>query len=82
MKNCSTCRWASCGNYGRNLASCEKYIISLEEERNILIEEQVRGDFETQDTTYNKGLNLIKEYGYRFVSSKPEVKYWCMCNNL
>ena len=33
MKNCLTCRWASCSNYGKNRPICTKYIPSLEEER-------------------------------------------------
>lgn len=32
MKSCETCRWVGCRNYGKKLSSCEKYIMSLEEE--------------------------------------------------
>ena len=82
MKNCLTCRWVGCKNYGRNLSSCEKYIISLEEERRLLIEEKARTDIKTNDTEYNRGLKAIRDFGYRNVSTQSEVKYWCMCNNL
>ena len=35
MKNCKTCRWVGCRNYGKDSSSCEKYIMSLEEERQL-----------------------------------------------
>ncbi len=33
MKDCMTCRWTSCRNYGKSIAPCKKYIMSLEEEK-------------------------------------------------
>lgn len=35
IKNCKTCRWAGCRNYGKELSACENYIISLEEQKRI-----------------------------------------------
>lgn len=82
MKSCMTCRWVGCRNYGRNLDSCEKYIMSLEEERRLLIEERARKDSRSKDAMYNKGLKAIRDFGYSLVSSDQAVKYYCMCNNL
>lgn len=35
MKNCETCRWSGCKNYGKKANSCSKYIMSLEEENKL-----------------------------------------------
>ena len=38
VKDCTTCRWAGCRSYGKeNGLGCEKYIMSLEEKRKIMI---------------------------------------------
>ena len=46
------------------------------------IEELAEKDNKTNDTEYNKGLKAIKDFGYQSVSTLPEIKYWCMCNNV
>lgn len=56
--------------------------MSLEEERKIMIMERARNDHMSNDTKYNKGLKAIRDLGYEHVCGIPEVKYWCMCNNL
>ena len=39
-------------------------------------------DFMTNDSEYNIGLKLIKEYEYSLVAGIKEVEYYLMCNNL
>lgn len=34
----------------------------------------------TNDKQYNHGLKLIRENGYIYVCTEPDVKYYCMCN--
>ena len=83
VKGCTTCRWVGCRSYGReNSICCDKYIMSLEEERKIMIMERARNDHMSNDTKYNKGLKAIRDLGYGHVRGIPEVEYWCMCNNL
>ncbi len=82
-KDCTTCRWVACKYYGReNLGYCEKYIMSLEEEKRTLIMKRAREDCLSNDTKYNNGLKAIRNFGYQYVVGNPDVKYWCMCNNL
>lgn len=45
-----------------------------------IINELARKDNFTNDNQYNSGLRLIREWGYRHVSTEPAVKYYCMCN--
>lgn len=52
------------------------------EQKELLIEEIARKDNKTNDTEYNKGLKAIRNFGYQSVSTLPEVKYYCMCNNV
>lgn len=35
MKNCKTCRWVGCRNYGKEICACNMYIMSIEEEKRI-----------------------------------------------
>ena len=35
MKDCTTCRWVGCRNYGKEMGACYNYIMSLEEEKRI-----------------------------------------------
>lgn len=83
VKGCTTCRWVGCRSYGReNGICCDKYIMSLEEERKIMIMKMAREDHLSKDTQYNNGLKAIRNFGYEHVVGNPDVEYWCMCNNL
>lgn len=83
VKDCTTCRWVGCRSYGReNAMGCDKYIMSLEEERKIAIMKKARDDSSTRDPKYNRGLRAIRNFGYEQVKDDPDVKYWCMCNSL
>lgn len=42
MKNCKTCRWCSCREYGKDFGYCEKYIPDLKEEKRIEDEQEKR----------------------------------------
>lgn len=33
MKDCKTCRWVGCRNYGKDSGACYMYIMSIEEEK-------------------------------------------------
>lgn len=46
----------------------------------LIINELANKDHFTNGRQYNTGLKLIREYGYSYVSSNPDVKYYCMCN--
>lgn len=40
MKNCETCRWVGCRNYGKKLGACNMYIMSIEEEKRVTKEKE------------------------------------------
>lgn len=42
MKNCTTCRWVGCRNYGREKCACDMYIKSIEEEKRIAKEASIK----------------------------------------
>ena len=42
MKNCKTCRWVGCRNYGKEMCSCNMYIMSIEEEKRIEKEKHIK----------------------------------------
>lgn len=44
------------------------------------IDEYVKTDRLTKDPAYNKGLRLIRRFGYSHVSFESDVIYYCMCN--
>ena len=46
----------------------------------LIINELANKDHFANDRQYNAGLKLIREYGYLYVCSNPDVKYYCMCN--
>lgn len=82
MKSCTTCRWTSCRNYGKDLDPCTNYITSLKEEHRIKIEQFASKDMRTRDNNYNIGLRRIRKVGYNECKGEREVKYYCLCNNL
>ena len=82
MRNCSTCIWTACPKFGRTTFVCGNYKPSLEEQKRIRIEEFAKSDHLTNDSQYNKGLDLIRRCGYRFVCTDPNVKYYVQVNNL
>lgn len=41
-----------------------------------------RHDHKTKDQKYNRGLKLILEFGYEYMSADDNVQYYCMCNNI
>jgi len=43
MKDCTTCRWVGCRNYGKEMSACDMYIMSIEE-KNKVAEKEFRKD--------------------------------------
>lgn len=46
------------------------------------IDEFAANDMHRYDAQYNKGLDMIRQYGYKIASVFSEVKYYVECNNL
>ena len=82
MKSCRTCIWTSCPKYGRTAFMCMNYAPSLEEQKRIRVENFAKSDHPTNDAAYNDGLDLIRRYGYEFVCTNQNVRYYIQCNNL
>lgn len=57
-------------------------VLEMKDERILKISRVAGKDNKSNDSQYNRGLKAIKDFGYEHVMGDPDVKYWCMCNNL
>ena len=57
-------------------------ILKKEEAKNKILKKWQNKNHITFDNEYNVGLRAIREYGYLAVCTRPEVKYYCMCNGI
>jgi hypothetical protein len=47
-----------------------------------MIDEIAKKMSKTNDSEYNKGLMLVKQYGYEAVKNEKAVQYWRACANV